>query len=436
MEQKLETLCKVCGDKASGKHYGVASCDGCRGFFKRSIRRGLAYHCKESGSCIVDVTRRNQCQACRFKKCLAVNMKRDAVQHERAPRASLTTHCPAVGINRRHPYGYQGVHSGFLSAGAPVIDLPAYHFVYPQPTLPFHFGIKHHTSGLPNSLGLGIFNCPTPIIAKTTREMLQPHGFYHTLKRTADSNDSCDERTRRTTATTSVSSAEEDEVTSSEETRDLHSTSSYDTITSKPNLLDLAIPQGPESVYESAAKLLFLTVKWARSIPSFLQLTFHDQSTLLEDSWSELFVLSAAQWTLPVDEEYLVSGVSFSSSKQEILEKEAKKLKQVIAKFTALKVDHTEYACLKALTLFKTEMTGLKDHAQVEMLQDQTHVMLHDYCTSQDAHKTRFGKLLMLLPSVNLLSKDIIEELLFRKTIGNISIERVLSDMLKNNHNA
>ena len=72
-----EALCLVCGDKASGKHYGVQSCDGCRGFFKRSIRRNLDYVCKEKGACVVDVARRNQCQACRFKKCLKVNMNRD-----------------------------------------------------------------------------------------------------------------------------------------------------------------------------------------------------------------------------------------------------------------------------------------------------------------------------------------------------------------------
>ena len=75
--KKPEALCLVCGDRASGKHYGVQSCDGCRGFFKRSIRRSLNYVCKENGNCVVDVARRNQCQACRFKKCLEVSMNKD-----------------------------------------------------------------------------------------------------------------------------------------------------------------------------------------------------------------------------------------------------------------------------------------------------------------------------------------------------------------------
>ena len=81
--RKLEALCLVCGDKASGKHYGVQSCDGCRGFFKRSIRRSLEYVCKENGNCIVDVARRNQCQACRFRKCLEVKMNKDGKSHAR-----------------------------------------------------------------------------------------------------------------------------------------------------------------------------------------------------------------------------------------------------------------------------------------------------------------------------------------------------------------
>jgi hypothetical protein len=56
-----------------------------------------------------------------------------------------------------------------------------------------------------------------------------------------------------------------------------------------------------ENVYEAAARLLFMSVKWSRNIPSFLQLPFRDQAILLEESWSELFVLSAAQWSLPID---------------------------------------------------------------------------------------------------------------------------------------
>ena len=59
-------LCVVCGDTSSGKHYGILACNGCSGFFKRSVRRRLIYRCQAgTGMCMIDKAHRNQCQACR-----------------------------------------------------------------------------------------------------------------------------------------------------------------------------------------------------------------------------------------------------------------------------------------------------------------------------------------------------------------------------------
>jgi len=69
--------CIVCGDKSSGKHYGQFTCEGCKSFFKRSVRRNLTYTCRGSRNCPVDQHHRNQCQYCRFKKCLKVGMRRE-----------------------------------------------------------------------------------------------------------------------------------------------------------------------------------------------------------------------------------------------------------------------------------------------------------------------------------------------------------------------
>ncbi|XP_060566018.1 nuclear receptor subfamily 1 group D member 1-like, partial [Ruditapes philippinarum] len=80
--------CKVCGDRASGYHYGVTSCEGCKGFFRRSIQKQIEYRCLRDGKCMVIRLNRNRCQYCRFKKCLAVGMSRDSVRFGRVPKRS------------------------------------------------------------------------------------------------------------------------------------------------------------------------------------------------------------------------------------------------------------------------------------------------------------------------------------------------------------
>ncbi|XP_010888168.2 nuclear receptor subfamily 1 group D member 2a [Esox lucius] len=80
-------LCKVCGDVASGFHYGVHACEGCKGFFRRSIQQNIQYKkCLKMENCTVIRINRNRCQQCRFRKCLAVGMSRDAVRFGRIPK--------------------------------------------------------------------------------------------------------------------------------------------------------------------------------------------------------------------------------------------------------------------------------------------------------------------------------------------------------------
>lgn len=80
-------LCQVCGDKASGFHYGVHSCEGCKGFFRRSIQQKIQYRpCSKNQQCPIMRINRNRCQYCRLKKCVAVGMSRDAIRFGRVPK--------------------------------------------------------------------------------------------------------------------------------------------------------------------------------------------------------------------------------------------------------------------------------------------------------------------------------------------------------------
>ncbi|NXX74198.1 NR1I3 protein, partial [Urocolius indicus] len=83
-EPEEEKVCAVCGDRATGYHFHVMTCEGCKGFFRRSINKGVRFTCPFSRSCLITKAKRRQCQACRLQKCLDVGMRKDMIMSEEA----------------------------------------------------------------------------------------------------------------------------------------------------------------------------------------------------------------------------------------------------------------------------------------------------------------------------------------------------------------
>ncbi|XP_038071426.1 nuclear receptor subfamily 1 group D member 1-like [Patiria miniata] len=83
-DNDMNILCQICLDRASGFHYGVHSCEGCKGFFRRTVQQNLTYRpCLNADQCEIKRSSRNQCQSCRLKKCIDMGMSRNAVRFGR-----------------------------------------------------------------------------------------------------------------------------------------------------------------------------------------------------------------------------------------------------------------------------------------------------------------------------------------------------------------
>lgn len=66
-EDDQPLVCMICEDKATGLHYGIITCEGCKGFFKRTVQNRRVYTCVADGTCEITKAQRNRCQYCRFK---------------------------------------------------------------------------------------------------------------------------------------------------------------------------------------------------------------------------------------------------------------------------------------------------------------------------------------------------------------------------------
>ncbi|XP_028645710.1 estrogen receptor beta isoform X1 [Grammomys surdaster] len=142
-------FCAVCSDYASGYHYGVWSCEGCKAFFKRSIQGHNDYICPATNQCTIDKNRRKSCQACRLRKCYEVGMVKCGSRRERCGyrivrrqrSSSEQVHC--LSKTKRHSGHVPRVKELLLSALSPeqlvltLLEAEPPHVLVSRPSMPF-----------------------------------------------------------------------------------------------------------------------------------------------------------------------------------------------------------------------------------------------------------------------------------------------------------
>uniref|UniRef100_H0XQQ8 Hepatocyte nuclear factor 4 alpha n=2 Tax=Otolemur garnettii TaxID=30611 RepID=H0XQQ8_OTOGA len=319
----VSALCAICGDRATGKHYGASSCDGCKGFFRRSVRKNHMYSCRFSRQCVVDKDKRNQCRYCRLKKCFRAGMKKEAVQNE---RDRIST--------RRSSY---------------------------------------EDSSLPSITAL----LQAEVLSQQINSPISGINGDIRAKKIASIADVC----------------------------------------------------------ESMKEQLLVLVEWAKYIPAFCELPLDDQVALLRAHAGEHLLLGATKRSM-VFKDVLLLGNDYIVPRHcpelaEMSRVSMRILDELVLPFQELQIDDNEYACLKAIIFFDPDAKGLSDPGKIKRLRSQVQVSLEDYINDrQYDSRGRFGELLLLLPTLQSITWQMIEQIQFIKLFGMAKIDNLLQEML------
>ncbi|XP_016927119.1 transcription factor HNF-4 homolog isoform X2 [Drosophila suzukii] len=333
-QQQSPTVCAICGDRATGKHYGASSCDGCKGFFRRSVRKNHQYTCRFSRNCVVDKDKRNQCRYCRLRKCFKAGMKKEAVQNER-DRIS----CRRTSNDDPDP-----------GNGLSVISL-----------------VKAENESRQSKAGAAM--------EPNINEDLSTKQF-------ASINDVC----------------------------------------------------------ESMKQQLLTLVEWAKQIPAFNELQLDDQVALLRAHAGEHLLLGLSRRSMHLKDVLLLSNNCvitrhcpdpLVSPNLDISRIGARIIDELVTVMKDVGIDETEFACIKALVFFDPNAKGLNEPHRIKSLRHQILNNLEDYISDrQYESRGRFGEILLILPVLQSITWQMIEQIQFAKIFGVAHIDSLLQEML------
>ncbi|KAG8011650.1 Nuclear receptor subfamily 5 group A member 2, partial [Nibea albiflora] len=421
-DDDLEELCPVCGDKVSGYHYGLLTCESCKGFFKRTVQNNKRYTCAENQECKIDKTQRKRCPFCRFQKCLSVGMRLEAVRADRM-RGGRNKFGPMYKRDRALKQQKKALirSNGFkLESAVPPPASPLqtdYGFtgtLHSLPTISKSLLPSTPSSITPTDYEANLYGPPSLGMAMQSHVPLTTQYQY-------------------TAFPSRAIKAECPDYTSSPE-----SLTGYP----YPDMYPSASPQ-PPSLPPLVMELLRcdpdeLVVQ--NKIVAHLQQEQSGRGRLDKPSTFSLMCRMADQTLFSIVEwarsciffKELRVELSFILSQPEAtLSSLVQRGQELAARLRALQVDRREIACLKFLLLFNPNVKLLEDQAFVEGVQEQVNGALLEYTLSTyPQFQEKFSQLVMRLPELRSLSTQAEDYLCYMHLSGEVPCNNLLIEML------
>jgi len=376
-EDDQPMICMICEDKATGLHYGIITCEGCKGFFKRTVQNKRVYTCVADGHCEINKAQRNRCQFCRFQKCLQRGMVLAAVREDRMPggrNSGAVYNMYPCKVGPQHKYKK--------------------HKKNPNPKSPLMKQQNHYLPGMekldsPKSVYLSDdqTSCSSQTTSMSAPPSPHPENFpssINILKAVLTGSQDVLPQYRQADRAKKKEKYEES-LRLIQELIDCDDFEDISTLRDVGDLLDHSSSDLSDKLCRIGDRIVFKLVQWTRRLPFYTEIPVEIHTRLLTNKWHELLVLTTSAYqaiygnkrmgsthsdgaTAEPHQEVATNLVTLQTCLTSMMGKPitmdqlrqdvgtmVEKITKVITSFRNFRLSMQEYVCLKVVAMLTQE---------------------------------------------------------------------------------
>jgi len=438
-EDDQPMICMICEDKATGLHYGIITCEGCKGFFKRTVQNKRVYTCVADGNCEINKAQRNRCQYCRFQKCLQRGMVLAAVREDRMPggrNSGAVYNMYPCKVGLQHKYKKHKKNPGMkspmkTSSMSPYTGLPG------SPKSVYLSDDQASCSSQTTSMSAP----PSPHVDtfQPAIQPFQPAIQPNILKAVLTG---CQEVLPQYRQGVKKKEKYDESLRLVRQLIDCDDFEDISTLRDVTDLLDHSSNKLQDKLCQIGDRIVYKLVQWTRRLPFYEEIPLDVHTRLLTNKWHELLVLTTSAYqaihgtkrmgtthsdgaTAEPHQEVATNLVTLQTCLTSMMGRPitmdqlrqdvgpmVEKITKVITSFRTFRLTMEEYVCLKVVAMLTQQ--GSVQHSSLDIIHDRYMTCLRtfsEYNFPQEPN--RVEELLVKLPEVQEAAALLLESKMF-----------------------